>query len=1437
MKVVKRATKAAAFAAFALFISFFAACSGLAGDSSVSSSNNSSSGGSSDKIIVRGSICVSGAVPKEISNSLAAGGQSQASKSASPTVTTGADGLYYYYLVATQQDGSGRVEYGKNDAAIFSQGDNGIVYELGLTEGKWIIECGLKNKDTDAPVLKATSGTLTLSPTKSVINVNLVAAPVNQSGGKGKIYLEVQADSAVDHVNVYCPDFWDDMTPSVELVDGKYIIDIPSIPGSSDGVPAGVHQLTICFFNAENIMLYETVQDVNVLAGMTTNAWVAGGGSDYDVISDGVFTVGSTALASFKRTSLYVKAGGDPVINDGSHLAPLCTVQAAVNAIAAAPGSQKSDYKIFVSGPVTGHIKFPSALNSKASSIWIMGLSDIDSSADPAVLKGGSVSGEGGVLTEPEVIEVDTSAPIYIKGIKVTKEGTRVSRGIKISAENASVTLLEGTVITGNSVSDDKGAGVFVGAGTLNIKGATISENASNQDGGGVYASADGKVVMTSGQISKNSAVGKGGGVYVGGEAIISGGIFTGNYSNNGGALYVESGKKVNVNGAAVFTKNEAYLNGGAVCNYGEFSMSAGTIGGSESSDANTATCNFGGAVFQCGTFNVSGTAKIYSSSTEKQNDVCLFNDATVTVNAEYSGSGNSFANQMTLTPNGWSRGKVVLDGSALNETNMEYFKLLDDDWCILSDDSKGKLNADLWVAQTRISEGTGYVAGDDTNGRGTKKKPYATIQRAVTEVNMAAVTIYVSGTLTATTSEIGYGSGNLQNIPSSGVTPTSISLVGKNNAKIDANSKGAALQVDKSGTYSNKFELSIKDIELTGGFSDSVASGLYISASNVKVNLNNGVKIHGNKGGNHGGGVYNSNSGCDLYINEGAEIYENGPKDESATLYGGGIYGGDVYLKGGSVHGNSAAVGGGIYGGSIYIYSGSVYGNSATGGDGGGIYCNLASGILGGSVYGNTAAGSGGGVYCKSSFSMSDGMIGASANVDENGKKQTAQSAEGKHSNYAGSSGGGLCYSGVTNGLNITGGSIEYNYAGLSGGGINILASGSIIKGHVDYNYAGGSGAEYGGGGISISGVSDKTFTLDGATLIGNGAASRGGAIYLTKCSSGTLSVKMQGNVSIPDASEGVNDIYLGSADGYKNYVEVSGDLGTGGVVASIAPAQAANWQVIKAGDGVSLPAAASRFRAIGTGSYVSNKYVVDGGGMIRKLKTADEQKNVGNIVFKDGTALAYAGDLVLSDAMKSDAIAVIFYRGTGLNNNGDAERTLGIGLIQKKSPQQNWCLNTAKAYDKEITSIVVTGTFVSVNQYTEPFTGTLNGKDNFSKIGSALTTNDTGTDANYPAFAWAKNYSSQAGANVSGTSYSNNWYIPSIAELYEVFKQKESVNNSLGLCGVTLFGSTDYWSSSQVSGSPNCVWYITESAGTFNGWINSGKDNSRSVCVIHEF
>ena len=232
---------------------------------------------------------------------------------------------------------------------------------------------------------------------------------------------------------------------------------------------------------------------------------------------------------------------------------------------------------------------------------------------------------------------------------------------------------------------------------------------------------------------------------------------------------------------------------------------------------------------------------------------------------------------------------------------------------------------------------------------------------------------------------------------------------------------------------------------------------------------------------------------------------------------------------------------------------------------------------------------------------------------------------------------------------------------------------------------------------------------------------------------------------------------------------------------------------------------------------------------------KAPSEAKAVGDIVFSDGSATPYTSGLTLTDTQKAAAIAVIFYVGTELNSGDDTttSRTLGVGLAHNTSGLA-WCTSGANAYIKNIATIQCPA---SGNAGALTFTGDKNGSDNLSQIGTFLSSNsstdDTATEANYPAFYYAKNYASQTGSHVASTDYASDWYLPSIAELFQVWKSRETVNAAIEACGGTKFNlSYCYWSSSQYSSFVNFACYLSFYDGDWDKYDGYG-----GVCAVRAF
>ena len=245
--------------------------------------------------------------------------------------------------------------------------------------------------------------------------------------------------------------------------------------------------------------------------------------------------------------------------------------------------------------------------------------------------------------------------------------------------------------------------------------------------------------------------------------------------------------------------------------------------------------------------------------------------------------------------------------------------------------------------------------------------------------------------------------------------------------------------------------------------------------------------------------------------------------------------------------------------------------------------------------------------------------------------------------------------------------------------------------------------------------------------------------------------------------------------------------------------------------------------------------------------IKGVDKEKEIGDIVFKDGTSTPYSEDLKLTNEQKAAAIAIIFYKGTELNSWDDesTERILGVGL-KHSGKELNWCsLDIDYRLQNEnlfFRSIECPVTQKDDKSFT--FSKKRNGSDNFERLKKDYFANDETIISKFPAFSFAENYSKQKGCRVDGTVYSDGWYLPSIAELYQIYacsKNGIDINAiSIFLGGDSFLGSYyPYWSSStkdkdtyalDMRGLPYESRPQPEISNCF-------ASNSKLVCVIREF
>ena len=216
-------------------------------------------------------------------------------------------------------------------------------------------------------------------------------------------------------------------------------------------------------------------------------------------------------------------------------------------------------------------------------------------------------------------------------------------------------------------------------------------------------------------------------------------------------------------------------------------------------------------------------------------------------------------------------------------------------------------------------------------------------------------------------------------------------------------------------------------------------------------------------------------------------------------------------------------------------------------------------------------------------------------------------------------------------------------------------------------------------------------------------------------------------------------------------------------------------------------------------------------------KAKKAYASSDVGDIMFKDVSAVTYSSDLYLSDEQKSDAFAYIFYKGTECNDvTITAERKLGVGI--KLGDEKAWCTSSAQAYNLSI----------------EPIEDTKTGQGCLSTIGPYLSNqgrqNDTNTEANYPAFYYAQNYGIR---NNLGSGFEASWYLPTKTELTKLFAKITELNAVCSLCGEQSFSGKWFWSCTQGT-TANQAWEYAVNA---SNWSLQAKDNEHSVCAIMDF
>jgi len=172
-------------------------------------------------------------------------------------------------------------------------------------------------------------------------------------------------------------------------------------------------------------------------------------------------------------------------------------------------------------------------------------------------------------------------------------------------------------------------------------------------------------------------------------------------------------------------------------------------------------------------------------------------------------------------------------------------------------------------------------------------------------------------------------------------------------------------------------------------------------------------------------------------------------------------------------------------------------------------------------------------------------------------------------------------------------------------------------------------------------------------------------------------------------------------------------------------------------------------------------------------------------------------------------------------------------------------WAEESTTGYSKKLEGIICNPSQTGDGAAsTATFTGDIDGSDNWEYIKSIDPAGTADAATNYPAFNWVNEYNTTYASLLGGKSFA--WYMPSLAELCEVYKNRTAINESYKKIGNLssayipreLF---DYhWSSSQYSNSSSYfdyrdnAWFVFFKTGKLS---YVPKNYYCSVCCLADF
>lgn len=245
--------------------------------------------------------------------------------------------------------------------------------------------------------------------------------------------------------------------------------------------------------------------------------------------------------------------------------------------------------------------------------------------------------------------------------------------------------------------------------------------------------------------------------------------------------------------------------------------------------------------------------------------------------------------------------------------------------------------------------------------------------------------------------------------------------------------------------------------------------------------------------------------------------------------------------------------------------------------------------------------------------------------------------------------------------------------------------------------------------------------------------------------------------------------------------------------------------------------------------GGYSASETVV-----VSMIGSKSKPDAIGDIVFNDGSAIAYTNGMTLTLEQKNAAIAVIFYKGTDCSNDS-SERMLGVGIKKAKDSSYNTTWASPSSENLNITTIQCTPSSTGSNSVnTVTFTGDKDGSDNWDSICSFDSTYSANPQYNYPAFNYANNYGTYWG--ITG-KYATGWYMPSIAELCYVCQYKDDLHSRFQALGTAFSSQGTYNSSSQRADASSSFWCVEFFTDSIDGCPKYQSQSENNIICIRAF